>query len=152
MLIYCNNISCSYKYRPPLQRGGQRDPHVLHRQPPSSAARRGHGVLWGPAVPLPVGDGRRRHRGGQRVNLHSQRDRPFKYTVLCHQLPSDATRPLDQEDFSPQVRDVSHVTSACHRIRGRRELLLDRLLHVLKLHSLSWGRLLWLYRSLCCMC
>lgn len=30
--------------------------------------------------------------------------------ALCHhQLPSDATRPLEEEEFSPQVRDVSNV-------------------------------------------
>lgn len=28
-------------------------------------------------------------------------------SACCPQLPSDATRPLDEEDFSPQVKDVS---------------------------------------------
>lgn len=34
--------------------------------------------------------------------------------MFCRQLPSDATRPLEEEEFSPQVRDVSSNLKACH--------------------------------------
>lgn len=40
------------------QRGGKRDPHVLHRQPSRSAPHRSHRVLRRPTLPLHLGDGK----------------------------------------------------------------------------------------------
>ena len=40
------------------QRGGKRDPHVLHRQPSRSAPHRSHWVLRRPTLPLHLGDGK----------------------------------------------------------------------------------------------
>ncbi|KAJ0029303.1 hypothetical protein NQD34_004300 [Periophthalmus magnuspinnatus] len=50
---------------------------------PGAAAHRGHGILRRPPLPLYLGDGK-----------------------TLGQLPSDATRPLEEEEFSPQVRDA----------------------------------------------
>lgn len=45
---------------------------------------------------------------------------------MCHcQLPSDATRPLEDEDFSPQVRDVSDSVSNCVLVTGWRDVDLE---------------------------
>lgn len=38
----------------------------------------------------------------------------FVTLTFVPQLPSDATRPLEEEDFSPQVRDVSLSREHCH--------------------------------------
>lgn len=102
------------------QRGGKRDSHVLHWQPSCSAPNRSHRVFWWPSLPLHLGDGKtsdlmppifqciwwcfliKYGRGLWHVS-HS-----VSLWIICHyQLPSDSTRPLDEEEFSPQVRDVS---------------------------------------------
>lgn len=134
------------------QRGGKRDPHVLHRQPSRSAPHRSHRVLRRPTLPLHLGDGKTVYgvsrevktagvvegflsrsvllgsvslvgfAVGERCSRFLSADGRvvgfcrclfFYYCLrlaLCHhQLPSDATRPLEEEEFSPQVRDVSNV-------------------------------------------
>uniref|UniRef100_A0A7N8WTS4 Aminoadipate-semialdehyde synthase n=1 Tax=Mastacembelus armatus TaxID=205130 RepID=A0A7N8WTS4_9TELE len=49
-------------------------------------------------------------------------DRLFPY--IWEMLPSDATRPLDEEDFSPQVRDVRTVMFIMKKAGMKRVLLL----------------------------
>lgn len=45
--------------------------------------------------------------GGREGEQGEQLPSHFVSVTVSLQLPSDATRPLEQEDFSPQVRDVS---------------------------------------------